>query len=112
MFAESLFRGVQKFGAACADHARSQYDNILLVCISTGKSPLECDRVDGIAHGHHNAAGLDLQCFAADRVFVFQLKMLSHLPVSDLVLLQVLLFGDAEDNEKCRSKKDPRNSGD
>ncbi len=53
------------------------------------------ERIGGVAHRHHDAAGPDGHRLAADRVLVLQLEVILHLPRGQGVLAQVLALGDA-----------------
>ena len=73
-------------GSAGTHHAGRQHHDILLVGAGSRQRPLQSVGVIRIAHRNQHAAGAHLQRLAPDRVLLFELEMLLHLLLRQLML--------------------------
>ena len=86
MLAEALVHGGQILRPAHAHHAYVQDHYILFFGAGVSQGPLQCEGIGGVAHGYHDAAGTDGRRLPVDRILVFQLELILHLPRGQRVL--------------------------
>ena len=74
--------------------------------------PIRARRDCGVAHGDDDAAGTDIQRFAADGVLVFQLEVFAHLARGQRSWRFFCALGEREDDEEGRGEDDSAYCGD